>query len=287
MESVNIESIAADPVVPDWSRINLPKAWPDLLQLNTPQDRKKLFKLLFSSRQRVRLPEDMPGANGVPNYMLQEFHHLPNGYYSEQFTKGYSIWFDRVMLGHMKKARTRVSRELNSCASVLDVGCGHGALAATLKREGRADVWGIDPSPYLLKLAAASHPDIPFILGTAENTGFSDNRFDGIAISFLLHEIPPKYADLALQEFHRILKPGGLIAITEPSPKQMYSSWLRMLFEFGVEGVYFKWFANRVYEPFVDAWHKKEILEWFRAFGFELLQDSDAMPVRYIVVRKL
>ena len=54
---------------------------------------------------------------------------------------------------------------------------------------------GLDPSPYLLRCADARVPRARFVQGLAEQTGFADARFDGIACCFVFHELPPRAAD--------------------------------------------------------------------------------------------
>ncbi|WP_317930871.1 class I SAM-dependent methyltransferase [Halioxenophilus sp. WMMB6] len=278
----------ADPRVPDWRSLSLPDAWPDSLNFRNP---KELFAFLVQmagkSRQRVEIPADMPGANRIPKYILQEFHNLPNGNYSKRITRGYITGFDRMMLGSLNKVRQQVVGVMRGLQSVVDIGCGGGHLANALQRAGVADVWGVDPSPYLLQHAATDYPKVKFVQGIAEQTGFAEQRFDGIAICFLLHELPPKYLDGALAEFHRILKAGGLLAISEPSALQMDCSWWQVWRQWGWRGLYFALLAKLVHEPFVKAWHQQDIVAKLAQFGFELVSDEDQLPIRQIVARKV
>ena len=229
----------------------------------------------------------MPGREWLPKYILQEFHSLPNGNYSKRVTHGYITGFDRLMLGRMTRAREHIADQLAHCASVLDIGCGGGRTAGLLQSRGVRDVWGLDPSPYLLQHAARAFPNVHFVQGIAERTGFPDARFDGIAACFLFHEIPPTYIERALAEFHRILRPGGLVAICEPSPIQLQLSPVKLLQRNGLLGFYFWALARLVHEPFIDAWHKRSAAEMLNAAGFELLHDTHEMPVRHLLARRI
>lgn len=283
-ESILIEKF--DPSLTDWRVIELPDAWPDELRLNTLSDFRKLIRFILGNRARVVLPDGMPGHGVVPKYMLQEFHNLPNGYYSKQLTAGYIRSFNRVMLGTLQYSHSRLAHTLRDCQAVLDVGCAGGSGASALSAAGIKDVWGIDPSPYLLQQAANAHPDLKFVQATAENTGFPEERFDGISVCFLMHEIPPKFAAKALQEFSRILRPGGLVAIAEPSPLQMHLSAWELFKLAGWKGLYFKALAWHVFEPFVEAWHKRNLPVWFDEHGFDLVEDDNSVPIRYLLARK-
>src|SRR2546422_371579 len=89
-----------------------------------------------------------------------------------------------------------------------------------LVAHGIEEVWGLDPSPYLLRCADARVPRARFVQGVAERTGFGDERFDGVACCFLFHELPPRAADQALAELARIARPRARLAIVEPAREQ-------------------------------------------------------------------
>ncbi len=277
-----------DPKFIDWSRVDLPDAWPDRLNFRRFQDFAFFLQKLRGKRiERVRLPEALNFNVALPKYILQEFHNLPNGNYSKQISRGYCKGFDLSMLGKMDAVRRKLSSDLASFDAVLDVGCGGGHTSNVLKESGIDDVWGLDASPYLLQHAANDYPQIKFVQGLAEKTGFSDNRFDGISACFVFHEIPPKFANEALLEFHRVLKPGGLVTIAEPAPEQMYQSAWSLLKRYGLAGLYFKFLAHRVHEPFVRAWHKVNYSEWAESHGFVLKEDTRAMPIRYLLLERV
>lgn len=279
-------SAVADPRVPDWPSLDLPDTWPDQLDLRRPRHLWRFLRGIAGKRQRIQLPEAMPGRELLPKYLLQEFHNLPNGNYSKKVTRGYITGFDRVMLGQMCLARGRLAGYLAGCRSALDVGCAGGRTAAALKAAGVPEVWGIDPSPYLLQHAARDFPGVRFVQGVAERTGFAAGRFDGIAACFLLHELPPRYLEQALAEFHRILAPGGRLAICEPSRLQMSGSLRQLWRSSGWRGLYFHLLARFLHEPFVHAWHRCDARELFARCGFELEVDEERLPLRYLFARR-
>ncbi len=276
-----------DPVVVDWASVVLPDAWPDRLDLRVPSHVVAYLRRQFGSRRRVELPADLPGAADLPGYLRQEFHHLPNGFYSKRLTDAYARWFDRFMLGETVRARRWIAAQLDGCRTALDAGCGTGRLAGALRASGIDDVWGLDPSPYLLQIAAHRHPDVRFVQGVVERTGFPSGRFDGVGACFLFHELPPQVADVALAELHRILAPGGLLMIAEPSPVQLRVRTLAaFLRRWGVGGVYFWMLGTWMHEPFVAGWHRRNVPTWLRAHGFTMLSDETGMPIRFVAARR-
>ncbi len=285
--TVMATNIGQDPSVPNWSSIEVPDAWPDQLALNRPAVLWRFLKQVVArKRPTVQLPDGMPGREMIPKYILREFHNFPNGNYSKMMAQRYVRNFDRFMLGEIKILRKRMAEACRGCKRVLDVGCSGGGVSAELVSAGVEDVWGIDPSPYLLKLAAAAYPQVKFVQGIAEETGFPDRRFDGATACFLFHEMPIKYVELSLNELYRILEPGALLIIGEPSPLQARRSRWEMFRRYGIRGLYFHWFAHTIHEPFLDTWHDCDLEKLFDRHGFDLVEDDVGMPIRYVVARK-
>jgi len=267
----------------DWAAVDLPDAWPDRLDWSRPMTALQLLRRAMSnSRERVKLPEGLPGADRIAKYILQEFHNLPNGNYSKHISAGYARGFDRAMLGTMASGRARVARAMAGAQRVIDLGCGGGHMAGALKAAGVPEVLGLDPSPYLLQFAAKTYPGIRWVQGMAERTGLPDASVDGVAICFLLHEVPPKYLEDLLAELRRIVRPGGRLAVLEPSPVQWRLSWWSVLRCHGWRGVYFKWMSLRVFEPFLEPWHRQPFAERLAAHGFRMETDETGCPFRYV-----
>ena len=101
---------------------------------------------------------------------------------------------------------------------ILDVGCGPGLLVHDLAAEvgpaGR--VVGVDTSLPMLKLAGqrcAGLPQVEFAEGNAAALAADDAAFDAVACIQVLLYI--KEFENVLAEIHRVLKPGGRVAIME------------------------------------------------------------------------
>ena len=98
---------------------------------------------------------------------------------------------------------------------ILDIGCGSGALAATLQAEG-ADVTGIDPNPAAIEAARNQAPTATFHQGTAETLPFQDEAFDAAIIVNALHHVPVDDMDRALAQARRVIRTAGVIVVIEP-----------------------------------------------------------------------
>ena len=113
---------------------------------------------------------------------------------------------------------------------VLDLGCGSGAFAVDTARavgeNGR--VYALDIEPKMLKqlekkVARPGNQDIKnieIINKSAYELPFEDNFLDLVYMVTVLQEIPDKQR--ALKEVKRVLKSGGILAITELLPDPDY-----------------------------------------------------------------
>jgi SAM-dependent methyltransferase len=108
---------------------------------------------------------------------------------------------------------------------VLDMGCGGGRHAFALYRRG-ADVVALDMSEKDLQevevmfRAMEVEGEVPAgatataVRGTAYNLPFEDNSFDRVIAAEIMEHLPEDTT--AMAELFRVLKPGGLIAVTVP-----------------------------------------------------------------------
>lgn len=98
--------------------------------------------------------------------------------------------------------------------TLLDVGCGDGALAAVLARRG-ARVTGLDPDRAVLAAARQrlqqATPPLQLVDGRAEALPFRNDAFDiAVAVTSLCFV---RDAGQAIAEMVRVVKPGGRLVI--------------------------------------------------------------------------
>ncbi len=95
----------------------------------------------------------------------------------------------------------------------LDVGCGTGALTATLVRlAAPREVIGIDPSPGFVAHATRAVPDsrVRIEVGDAQALAAADGSFDATVSGLVLNFVPRP--DRAMAEMARVTRAGGVVA---------------------------------------------------------------------------
>jgi ubiquinone/menaquinone biosynthesis C-methylase UbiE len=99
--------------------------------------------------------------------------------------------------------------------SVLDVGCGTGALLDELSASfPRARLAGIDPCPEMLAIARGRLPPvIELKQGWAERIPYPDCTFDVVVSCNVLHYLREPL--VALRDMLRVLRPEGTLVITD------------------------------------------------------------------------
>ncbi|GAA2088215.1 hypothetical protein GCM10009801_51700 [Streptomyces albiaxialis] len=127
-----------------------------------------------------------------------------------------------------------LARALGSTpGTILDIGCGDGTAAATASRTlHRHRIVGVDWSQDALRRASdhltavrgeLSEPGLPFRTGSADAVLFSE---------VIEHLVDP---DAALDELHRVLRPGGHLLLSTPNLAAWYN---RALLLFGTQPVF-------------------------------------------------
>ena len=148
---------------------------------------------------------------GLPSPQIQENYTGRSGHPALKDAFAAYTLFKQLALQHGKA--------INQCKSILDFGCGWGRIIRFfLKDVDERDVFGVDCSSEMITLCGTQQLRGTF-LATAilPPTHFGDSQFDLIYLYSVFSHLSEDAHLAWLQEFHRLLKPGGLvIATTRP-----------------------------------------------------------------------
>ena len=102
--------------------------------------------------------------------------------------------------------------------TILDAACGTGDVGLEIMKKNSVSLIGLDYSINMLKIARHKSrknncTNIQFIQGDAENLPLKSNSVDCLTISYGFRNI--SNYEQALEEFYRVLKPGGRLGILE------------------------------------------------------------------------
>jgi len=143
-------------------------------------------------------------------------HEIAHGKHLKEIWSG-TFWYWETVAGKIRWTRRleMLVSHITSEMAVLEIGCGVGYFTQEIVKSG-AQVTAIDISPDLLDVAREKmkNDNVIFKVENAYNLSFSDNNFDTIVGSSILHHLE---VNKALSEFHRVLKPGGTLFFTEPN----------------------------------------------------------------------
>jgi ubiquinone/menaquinone biosynthesis C-methylase UbiE len=172
-----------------------------------------------------------------PEYYLNSFHAYESGNLnwlaaweveSAAYAVHAKIWKDAGIEGD---ARLRASYHqvlqsqiLNAPLNIVDLGCGVGMSTLTLQEiYPEASLTGIDLSPYFLAVAQyrarKAEKTVNWLHNPGEATELPDLGCDLVSACLVFHELPTSAAQAIIQEAHRILRPGGYLAIMDMNPQ--------------------------------------------------------------------
>jgi len=142
-------------------------------------------------------------------------------------------FLNRLLSGYLDvvwRKRAARSLDLPHGSAVVDLCCGTGEQAVELSRRG----YRVAASDFCIPMLALAEPKYrrrsPRPSGFAADalaTPFADAHFDGATVSFGLRNVSD--LDLALRELHRLLRPGGRLAVLEfavPEPRLLRAGYL-------------------------------------------------------------
>lgn len=111
---------------------------------------------------------------------------------------------------------------------IVDVACGTGDMMDYWKQRSLQNqiavkkILGVDPSEGMVDVGKQKFPDFEFAIAKATELPVEEGSADILSISYGIRNVVERAA--ALQEFNRVLKPGGMVVILEfmknehPSP---------------------------------------------------------------------
>lgn len=149
---------------------------------------------------------------------------------------------------------------LENAHTVLEVGCGSGAVLASLPEFTSAAQHGLDIDFAALQLAK-THTTASLTHGDAFHLPYASASFDAVCCHYLLLWLGDPI--IALQEMRRALRPGGaLLVFAEPD----YGGRIDYTDELSILG---EWQSTSLRRQGADPRAGRQLASWLHAAGFE------------------
>ncbi|HLJ65172.1 MAG TPA: class I SAM-dependent methyltransferase [Stellaceae bacterium] len=196
--------------------------------------------------------------------LLSPWPHVPESRFGTWFL-GTETWAIHVLERAVADLERLILDRRPSYGVIVDVGCGHGRSFKLLAdRFAPRRLIGIDIDPAMLSLAASRVAEhelcVEFRVGTSSCLPLPDASVDMVFCHQTFHHLIDQ--EEAMREFHRVLRPGGLLLFAESTRAYIHSWIIRLLFR----------------HPMDVQKSAEEYLAMIRAAGFALAPRAVSYP---------
>ena len=164
--------------------------------------------------------------------MVDRPTHVAESRFGKWFLRT-DIWETHVLDVAIHDLDRLIANRAESYAVIVDVGCGAGQSLCRLRRRFAPNlIIGVDIDAGMLDLSAAEARklDIPVALirGSSADLSLKDDSADMLFCHQTFHHLADQ--ESAIREFHRVLRPGGILLFAESTRKFIHSWIIRLLF---------------------------------------------------------
>jgi len=211
------------------------------------------------------LPSFKHDGEGKKEFVKKMFDDISHRYdfLNHFLSLGIDIYWRRKFIRYLN---------IQNGQSILDVACGTGDIGFGILKHFQIELTNLDISSKMLDIAEGKAQEknlvnIKFIQGDAEMLPFENDSFDCLTIAYGFRNISDY--EKALEEFCRVLKPGGVLGILEFSiPK------------YRIFGLLFKYYFHYIL-PWIGSLFS-------RSDAYRYLPESvDFFPSRDDICRKI
>jgi 2-polyprenyl-3-methyl-5-hydroxy-6-metoxy-1,4-benzoquinol methylase len=163
---------------------------------------------------------------------ILEFYQGEDYYTPSHARQGYDDYLD-LRNAWVKTFRRRL-KDISAYKKegrILDIGCGPGFFLEAAQEMGYIDLWGIDPSDFIVGVAREKFGE-KILLGTIESEELEPESFDMLTAFDVFEHIyrPVDFVNRA----YELLREDGVLAFTTPNPRSV------LAYIFGKQWVSFK-----------------------------------------------
>jgi ubiquinone/menaquinone biosynthesis C-methylase UbiE len=168
--------------------------------------------------ERLSAPSaERPSAERSSRPMVAEARHHLDAFYAS---------FEDQFRGHREEIKERLKvylpilREAGITKGIVDIGCGRGEWLELLKEEG-ARASGVDLNRVMLAECRRRGFEVTEADALDYLRGLPDESLEAVTSFHLIEHLPFETLVMLIDEIERVLKPGGLIILETPNPKNL------------------------------------------------------------------
>lgn len=163
--------------------------------------------------------------------------HVPETKFGRWFLNTV-IWGQYVLEPAIKDLERLIPARRESYPVIVDVGCGSGrAFKMLADRFAPQRLVGVDIDPTMIaaaaKRTAKDGVNVDFLCGSSSQLALPDACADMIFCHQTFHHLVDQ--ENALREFRRVLKPGGLLLLSESTRRYIHTWIIKLLFSHPME----------------------------------------------------
>ena len=182
------------------------------------------YRLVECERCTMRFINPRPVASALVRHYPSDYLCYTNFDHDHWLLR----WaFNRLQQGQARRRVRQIEQvhgKISAGTRVLDVGCGRGELLARLKDHRGCSCTGTDINPDVLARVQRDF-GVPVLHGTLDELALPPASFDLVTMTeYLEHEPRP---GSMIAHAHRLLRPGGLLAIEVPDITGPPGRWFR------------------------------------------------------------
>ena len=225
--------------------------------------------------------------------------HVPESQFGIWFL-GTGTWAKHVLERALYDLERLIPDRQPAYDVVLDVGCGWGRSFKLLNdRFTPSRMVGIDTDPHMLEASEAEvrRYDLPvdLVLSSASRIPLPDGSTDLVLCHQTFHHLV--HQEAALQEFFRVLKPGGILLMAESTRRYIHSWIIRLLFHHDMDvqrtadeylamirGAGFRIDPKSISYPYL-WWSRSDLGLLERALGIQPPREREETLINLVAVR--
>tara|TARA_Y100000992_G_scaffold300489_1_gene269255 strand:- start:3880 stop:4929 length:1050 start_codon:yes stop_codon:yes gene_type:complete len=234
-----------------------------------------------------------------PSYYVQAFHGYDTGNLNwdaalegeaATLSMAISYWKEANPIVTQDWLRYNVSNNIKNYVresspylhidNIVDIGCSVGISTEFLYKTFReaTNISGVDLSPFFIAMAKLRAENFNFPIQyfhkNAEDMNIiPDSSQELVVCNFIMHELPEEATINVINEAYRILKPGGVIAIVDLTPRVINNNFLVSKFR--------KW-AFEVTEPHIYGYYKRNLSDMLKNAKFHRVDNVKNDPINSI-----